>query len=361
MRRIYISLVILAGGMLAPSQQRFDVSIPNPERIAAAQQCENWCWAAGAEMLLKSQGVDVRQDELVRRVYGSPACAPSFGRFDPILKAVSGTYDLPDGSRVEVSGAYHYGIPTDVNGMINSIRTGRPFLLAWKGHIHVVYGISGVSVSYGRTTRAQIQELKLIDPLYGFGLPEFTSFVVNRDSFADINGTFELLTRLVSTATGKARTLQPSASTAGLPLDAAINKMVDALQQNFETVIGPGNVSSVVISYEGNPLECQVVSDNGRRHCTYSFPINDEQKAVEEFNRIKALITAAVPKWNPRPDKYQDKLKKGTYVYFWSMQPGELPANVALMANAVLNHRLLLVFGTEPADKPSASALPKSN
>ena len=184
--------------------------------IVANQNCPNWCWAAASEMLVKSQGIfNVPQEEFVRRIYAPhlpgpvpPAptvypfwhllpCLPTFGSFEPIRVAITGVYDAWDGSQVTLTGAYHYGVPTDVLGMIRSLQEGRPFIFAWQGHAWVAYGIN---YFYTGPSTIQFTEIELIDPLAqlstqipgGRPRPQFYSFVVGRDRFSDINGTFEL-------------------------------------------------------------------------------------------------------------------------------------------------------------------------
>jgi hypothetical protein len=182
------------------------------QSIVANQTCPNWCWAASSEMLARSQGVmDVPQEEFVRRIYhnGQPPipvithataaqyrpllpCLPTFGSFEPIRQAITGVYPLPNGDSVYLSGAYHYGVPTNVAGMITSIQEGRPFIFAWQGHAWVAYGIR---FFYTSPTTVQFTEILLIDPLHALApnRPQFTSFVVGVHNFGEINGTFELI------------------------------------------------------------------------------------------------------------------------------------------------------------------------
>jgi hypothetical protein len=152
------------------------------------------------------QGIfNVPQEEFVRRIYAPhlpafptpPAaalpCLPTFGSFEPIKQAIDGIYTRADGSQVALTGAYHYGVPTDVAGMIRSITDGRPFIFAWQGHAWVAYGIKYFQIAPGAV---QFTEIELIDPLSELSegrRPQFSSFVVGRDNFAEINGTFELL------------------------------------------------------------------------------------------------------------------------------------------------------------------------
>ena len=165
------------------------VRIGNWQEIAAIvanQNCPNWCWAAASEMLVKSQGIcDIPQEEFVRRIYGPGLpCLPTFGSLEPIRVAITGVYDLPDGSQVALTGAYQYGVPTDVLGMIQSIVQKRPFIFAWQGHAWVAYGIK---FFFTGPLTVQFTEIELIDPLAQLsgGLrPQFYSFVVGRDLFS---------------------------------------------------------------------------------------------------------------------------------------------------------------------------------
>jgi hypothetical protein len=164
-------------------------TVANFTEIATGQRCRNWCWAAGAEMLVRSQGVVVRQEEFVRKIYG-PAlpCYPS-GNFDNIVKAIAGTYPKQGGGTVNLNAAYSWGIPTDTFGMIRSIEQGRPFLFAYSGHALVAYGLSWQQIGAKRSLR----EILLIDPYFPYGSPKYRRFRVGIDNASGIQGTLELL------------------------------------------------------------------------------------------------------------------------------------------------------------------------
>ena len=206
---VILTLAVAGLGNSPPAQAQpeiHEVRIENVGLIVANQNCQNWCWAASSEMLARSQGIsNVPQEEFVRRIYAphlpaSPTppasalpCLPTFGSFEPIKRAIEGVYTRPDGSQVALTGAYHYGVPTDVAGMIRSITDQRPFIFAWQGHAWVAYGIK---YFYTGPVTVQFTEIELIDPLAqlsGGARPQFHSFVVGRDRFDEINGTFELL------------------------------------------------------------------------------------------------------------------------------------------------------------------------
>jgi len=163
----------------------------DPEPIAADQKKSNWCWAAGCEMLARSQGIELTQSWFVTKVFGpSLPNFPTGGSFEPIRKALTGTYTTDAGKTVTLSAAYHHGVPTDPGGMIKSIQDGRPFIFAWQGHVFVCYGLNWIDSPGLRVT-----ELKLIDPLWKYGRPKFTTFNVFRDDARTINGTLELLVK----------------------------------------------------------------------------------------------------------------------------------------------------------------------
>jgi hypothetical protein len=183
-----VAVVLLLGLPAYGAAQQLRRASINPTPIAAGQKCPNWCWAAGAEMLLRSQRINIPQEQLVERVWGpTRPCRPTFGSFEPIRQAVSGTWKTAAGKTVHIVGAYHYGIPTNPAGMIQSIQSGRPFLLAFGGHIYVAYELSWYEQPYLR-----IVELRLIDPLFPYGRSKYVRYGFE-DGGSQINGTFELL------------------------------------------------------------------------------------------------------------------------------------------------------------------------
>jgi len=188
--RFFVLMTMVATSMLG-QMGRQSATVPNYVAIGVAQNCLNWCWAAGAAMLTRSQGINIPQEEFVRRIYGpSTPCLPTFGRLEPIVAALQGTYSDADGQPVTLRAAFNYGPPTDAFGMIRSIQEGRPFIFAWRGHAYVGYGLTWDRYPNGGV---QIWEIKLIDPMFGYGAQKYTNFLVGRDNFGDINGTLELI------------------------------------------------------------------------------------------------------------------------------------------------------------------------
>src|SRR5437588_6747732 len=76
----------------------------NAPPIAAAQEKSNWCWAAGCEMLARSQGIKLTQSWFVTKVFGpSLPNFPTGGSFEPIRKALTGTYTTDAGENVTLA------------------------------------------------------------------------------------------------------------------------------------------------------------------------------------------------------------------------------------------------------------------
>jgi len=77
--------------------------------------------------------------------------------------------------------------------MLRSIEDGRPFLFAWRGHVYVAYGLTySDGVNPFGVHVLQVWTIELIDPLFKYGAPKFTSFAVMRDDPSQVNGTLEL-------------------------------------------------------------------------------------------------------------------------------------------------------------------------
>jgi len=74
--------------------------------------------------------------------------------------------------------------------MIRSIAEGRPFIFAWQGHAYVAWATNFL---FTGPNTLQITQIDLIDPLFLYGRPKFTSFIVGVHNFQEINGTVELI------------------------------------------------------------------------------------------------------------------------------------------------------------------------
>lgn len=126
-----------------------------------AQRMSQWCWAASAEMVLSTQGINVPHDAIVQRVKGYLGNQP--GSIIEMASAVNGVHSYMDGSAVVVSGQPVTGAPTP-EVLYNHMRAGLPAILTYKGgpigHAVVLFGIDAEITMGG----LQIQRLHVADP-----------------------------------------------------------------------------------------------------------------------------------------------------------------------------------------------------
>lgn len=166
--------------------------LPSPPAVGVAQTCENWAWAAGVETILRSEGVALDQHYWVQKSDAGEICLESLAPLEQIARVINGEYVLDDGRKVRLEARYTVGAPANLDSIILGLRAGRPALLVWRGHAHVLYGV--LYDEYASPTGHRffdIRELKLTDPFLA-GDGRLVSFVKDRDNPAEIGGTLEI-------------------------------------------------------------------------------------------------------------------------------------------------------------------------
>lgn len=108
-------------------------------RIAARQDCQNWCWAACIEMVLKYHGLQVEQEEVVRKIYG-PTLPCLTGNAQQIMGALSGWAPDSRGRFSEIHARYGAYNATD---LIDQLSRQWPIIvgLHQEGHAYVLTAI----------------------------------------------------------------------------------------------------------------------------------------------------------------------------------------------------------------------------
>lgn len=177
--------------LLRPNQavQIDGLKVPPP-----VQKCENWGWAAGLELMLRLQGVDLDQRYWVTKVDGGELCMPQLRPLEELAGFVDGEYLLDVGHKVRLKARYTKGAPTVPDDMIVSLREGSPWLFFWKGHPYLMIGLSYDEYVGPNNARIfQLKEIKLLDLLTTEDDPKRqVSFVRGRDDAADIDGTMRV-------------------------------------------------------------------------------------------------------------------------------------------------------------------------
>jgi len=140
----------------------------------AAQETPNWCWAAAGQMLLRSQGVEMSQSEIVRRAYGDTRSAG--GKSPLIVDALTGSFPAAGGKTAKLVAHRADGFPHNGLELVTSIEEGRPFIVdigyykdgkvkrgeAFAAHCLLVFG-----VTYKREgNEVHILSLDVLDPSF---------------------------------------------------------------------------------------------------------------------------------------------------------------------------------------------------
>ena len=175
--------------LLARPNQMVDINGLKPPQ--PAQNCENFGWAAGLELMLRLQGVQLDQKYWITKTEGGELCQSQLRPLDELAQAVNGEYLLDPGHKVRLETRYTRGAPAVLDDMIVSIREGSPWLFVWKGHPYLVDGLMYDEYIGPNNARIfMVKEIKLLDPMVSPDDPNRqVTFVRGRDNLADVDGT----------------------------------------------------------------------------------------------------------------------------------------------------------------------------
>lgn len=178
-------------GPILAARPNQTVEIKGLKVPAPVQKCENFGWAAGLELMLRMQGVALDQKYWVTKMEGGELCITQLRPMEELAGVVNGEYLLDVGRKVQLQARITHGAPTVLDDFIVSLREGSPFLLVWKGHPYVVYGMTyDEFIAQNNARIFMVKEIKLIDPLAAADDPQRqVSFVRGRDNLGDVDGT----------------------------------------------------------------------------------------------------------------------------------------------------------------------------
>lgn len=131
------------------------------------QSCQQWCWAACAELAFRMQGIDVNQTVFVERLYGSSSvCQPATG--PGIAQAVSGQWTDRNDNPVQVNMGvildYDYGIVNSNDPMQvvrDELEANRMVIAGTLGHAICITAMDYVENQVGQR---QLLSLTVRDP-----------------------------------------------------------------------------------------------------------------------------------------------------------------------------------------------------
>jgi len=167
-----LSINLQAQFFPAPQAQYVGIRSDEFEGITSSQRTPVWCWAACIQMVLNYYEVDITQEEIARRTFGSDwyGNPPAIGGSAEIISRNLNNWNVDRrGAPYAVSSSVYRGSP-DAATIIGHLSQRKPIILAYgpnsqSGHVVVV-----TSVSY------------VIDQ---FGYPSITTVIV-RDPFPDV-------------------------------------------------------------------------------------------------------------------------------------------------------------------------------
>ncbi len=201
MRRLFVLMtLVLAVRAGADDKKMGPMLLPRPNQTVEikglhvpvpAQKCEDFGWAAGVELMLRMQGVALDQKYWVTKMEGGELCIEQLRPMEELANVVNGEYLLDVAHKVKLETKYTVGAPTVLDDLIVAIREGSPWLLVWKGHPYVVYGMTyDEYIAQNNARIFMVKEIKLIDPLAAPDDPQRQlSFVRGRDNLDEVNGT----------------------------------------------------------------------------------------------------------------------------------------------------------------------------
>jgi len=164
-KRIAACVVVsLMAVTAAKAQSPIPVGIPS-ERfnfVAAAQQADQWCWAASVQMILNWYGIGVSQEMVVART--KHVLIDQAGSDFDISNALSGWAVTTNGVPVTIRSMAAPGLPQPAV-LINELSQGHPILLTfatgmYSGHAVVITAASYLPTRFG----PQVVSLVIRDP-----------------------------------------------------------------------------------------------------------------------------------------------------------------------------------------------------
>ncbi|PPK76030.1 papain like cysteine protease AvrRpt2 [Methylobacter tundripaludum] len=175
MKQLFWGGLLVAIQALCSTLSYADVAEVNDQKISAGYEFQDtpvWCWAASIHMALKYYDIDIDQEKIVTRTFGSPKAVG--GDLNAISRNLNYVFES-SGKKYLVSAAIHLvnnspyfsnDLAVAPEALVNHIKQGRPVVIAYRssrfsGHAVV---LSGVTYTINPQGRVEIQTLTVRDP-----------------------------------------------------------------------------------------------------------------------------------------------------------------------------------------------------
>jgi ABC-type bacteriocin/lantibiotic exporter with double-glycine peptidase domain len=156
---LVFQILILMNGYRGSAQRLYYVGIPNSKIScnSSTQEKPQWCWAASIQMILNYYNIDIDQEQIVKRTYGSSYNGELQDRtanIETIHLNLNHIGVDRKGTRYIVNAKVGYGAPTPAL-LIEELSQKHPVLIGYKanfgGHVVVI-----TAVSYYETNRGPV-------------------------------------------------------------------------------------------------------------------------------------------------------------------------------------------------------------
>ena|SRR5947209_1789361 len=175
-------------GYTSPNQK---IDFPADLKLSTAQQnCQNWAFAAGLEMLLKRHNVALDQTYWVQRLNGD-SCLDQLPSIERLKDVMNKEFALDDGRHVRLEAQFVTGAPINIDVVIAGLQHQELSLFLWRGHPYYLTGVTYDMFVRGDGVRQfTVREIRLADT---FDKQRATTFQRGRDNVNDIAGILSVL------------------------------------------------------------------------------------------------------------------------------------------------------------------------
>lgn len=171
---LYVSLLLVTTKTVA---QYYQPALPPPiytgilqqsfDFVAATQKEDQWCWAASIQMVFNYYGLQISQEDIVRRTFGLDFNGNLINRAATdaeITNALNAWGIDYNGIRFTISAQYYLGAPIP-SGLVSELNIAHPIIVAYRsgpntGHAVVLTACSYLPTTYG----PNVQSIIVRDP-----------------------------------------------------------------------------------------------------------------------------------------------------------------------------------------------------
>jgi len=162
------------------------LDLPGDLNFSTGQQnCLNWAFAAGLEMLLKRHNVPLNQTYWVQRLNGGNVCIDQLPGIDELKRVMNKEFTLDDGRHVRLEAQFVPGPPVNVAAIVANLQQQELSLVLWRWHPYYLTGATYDAFISSNGNQYMLREIRLADT---FDKQPATTFQRGRDNVNDIAG-----------------------------------------------------------------------------------------------------------------------------------------------------------------------------